>query len=100
MEIKNARTTAIVSSLVGLLVLVISDSISFATKLRFSIFIVVVILSPCFITNEKRSAIPKEQSTKRTVGIFESIKTKCLFVSKSIFLILTLTIFGIAYRIG
>jgi membrane-associated HD superfamily phosphohydrolase len=66
---KNEVTRAIVSSLVGLLILVINDSISFEIKLRFSMFIVVAILSPCFITNEKRSAIPKEQSTKRTVGI-------------------------------
>lgn len=58
-----------VSSLVGLLVLSMNDSINFDIKLRFSMFIVVSILSPCFITNEKCSAMPKEQSTRRTVGI-------------------------------
>lgn len=66
---KYQLTTAIVSSLVGLLVLISNDSINFEIKLRFSIFIVVSILSPCFMTNEKRSAMPKEQSIKRTVGI-------------------------------
>lgn len=74
-----------VSSLVGLVVLVINDSINFETKLRFSMFIVVAILSPCFITNEKRSAIPKEQSTRRTVGIVLICLTNAFRVLKSIF---------------
>ena len=59
-----------VSSFVGVVTLVINASIIFAIKLRFSMFIVVAMLSPCLIVNEKRSAIPNEQSIKSIVGIF------------------------------
>lgn len=81
-ERNNRFTRATVSNFVGLLVLLIKASISFAIRLRFSMFIVVSILSACLITNEKRSAIPKEQSTRRTVGIVHFTDTNT-FGSKS-----------------
>ena len=84
-RMKLRRTRASVSSLVGLLVLASSAPISLATKLRFSIFIVVAGFSPCVITKGNRSAIPSEQSIKRTVGIVPQCQWSERFSSRNRF---------------